>query len=90
MLIGIRSPANPTSHQKLVRPQWMGCAQVIWNARCDEHCYYSNFARKYYPVETFAPVDQKAAQFKSKELTPWLYYCPSQIIRNSAVSWYQT
>jgi putative transposase len=38
----------------------------------------------------YAPVDQKTAQFKSKELTPWLYQCPSQIIRNSAVNWYQT
>ena len=90
MLTGIRLQANPTPHQKLVLSQWMGCARVIWNAKCDEHRYYSTFARKYYPVGTFAPVDQKAAQFKSKELTPWLSDCPSQIIRNSAVNWYQT
>ena len=90
MLTGIRLQANPTPHQKRVLSQWMGCARVIWNAKCDEHRYYSTFARKYYPVGTFAPVDQKAAQFKSKELTPWLSDCPSQIIRNSAVNWYQT
>ncbi len=68
----------------------MGCARVIWNAKCDEHRYYSTFARKYYPVGTFAPVDKKAAQFKSKELTPWLSDCPSQIIRNSATNWCNT
>ncbi len=90
MLTGVRLQANPNPHQKLVLSQWMGCARVIWNAKCDEHRYYSTFARKYYPVGTFAPVDQKAAQFKSKELTPWLSDCPSQIIRNSAVTWYQT
>jgi putative transposase len=27
---------------------------------------------------------------KSKELTPWLSDCPSQILRNSSVNWYQT
>ncbi len=48
MLTGIRLQANPTPHQKLVLSQWMGCARVIWNAKCDEHRYYSIFARKYY------------------------------------------
>ena len=90
MIQGIRYKANPTSEQKLILSQWMGCARMIWNAKCDEHRYYSTFARKYCPIGTFAPVDQKASQFKSRELTPWLYDCPSQIIRNSAVNWYQT
>ncbi|WP_240778730.1 helix-turn-helix domain-containing protein [Shewanella sp. SNU WT4] len=90
MLTGIKLRANPTSDQKLVLSQWMGCARSIWNAKVDEERYYRTFARKYYPIGTYAPIDQKASQFKSKELTPWLYKCPSQIIRNSAVSWYQT
>ena len=90
MLTGIKLRANPTSDQKLVLSQWMGCARSIWNAKVDEERYYRTFARKYYPIGTYAPIDQKASQFKSKELTPWLYKCPSQIIRNSAVNWYQT
>lgn len=90
MLTGIKLKANPTLEQRKILSQWMGCAWVIWNAKCDEHKYYSTYARKYCPIGTFAPVDQKAAQFKSKELTPWLSDCPSQIIRNSAVNWYQT
>ncbi|QDF67473.1 transposase [Shewanella sp. SNU WT4] len=90
MFTGIKLRANPTSDQKLVLSQWMGCARSIWNAKIDEERYYRTFVRKYYPIGTYAPIDQKAYQFKSKELTPWLYKCPSQIIRNSAVNWYQT
>ncbi len=90
MLTGIKLRANPTSKQRLILSQWMGCARVIWNAKVDEEKYFSTFARKYYPIGTYAPIDQKTSQFKSKELTPWLSKCPSQIIRNSAVNWYQT
>ena len=90
MLLGVCFQANPTSQQKLILSQWMGCARLIWNAKCDEERYYATFARKYYPIGTYAPIDQKTAQFKSAELTPWLSQCPSQIIRNAAVNWYQT
>lgn len=90
MLRGVRFKANPTHKQKLILSQWMGCARFIWNAKCEEEHYFTTFARKYYPIGTYAPIDQKAAQFKNKDLTPWLYDCPSQIIRNSAVNWYQT
>ncbi|HIF5920546.1 TPA: helix-turn-helix domain-containing protein, partial [Raoultella ornithinolytica] len=30
MLTGIKLRANPTSHQKLILSQWMGCARSIW------------------------------------------------------------
>ena len=90
MLMGIRFQALPTPEQRLTLSQWIGCARVIWNAKCDEHRYYTTFARKYLPVGTYAPVDQKYSQFKDKELSPWLSQCPSQILRNSAVNWYKT
>ena len=90
MLQGIRLKANPTKSQKIVLSQWMGCSRFIWDAKCNEELYYSTFARKYYPIGTYAPIDQTTAQFKDKLLTPWLYKCPSQILRNSAVNWYQT
>jgi putative transposase len=90
MLLGIQFAARPTSQQKQILSQWMGCARLIWNAKCDEERYYTTFARKYYPIGTYAPIDQTTAQFKNKELTPWLYQCPSQILRNAAVNWYQT
>ena len=90
MLTGIKLRANPTSYQKQILSQWMGCARSIWNAKVDEEKYHRTFARKYYPIGTYAPIDQKTAHFKSKTLSPWLYQCPSQILRNSAVNWYQT
>ncbi len=90
MITGIKLRAYPTSEQKIVLSQWMGCARSIWNAKVDEERYYRTFARKYYPIGTHAPIDQKTSQFKSKELTPWLSKCPSQVIRNSAVNWYKT
>ncbi|WP_199525032.1 helix-turn-helix domain-containing protein, partial [Pseudoalteromonas sp. bablab_jr011] len=46
MLTGIKLRANPTSHQKLVLSQWMGCARSIWNAKVDEEKYFRTFARK--------------------------------------------
>ena len=90
MLLGIRLKANPTECQKQILSQWMGCARLIWNAKCDEEHYYTTFARKFFPIGTYAPIDQTTSQFKDKTLTPWLFACPSQIIRNAAVNWYQT
>ncbi len=68
----------------------MGCDRFIWNAKCDEQKYLLAYARRYLPIGTFPPVDQKFSQYKSKELSPWLYDCPSQILRNSASRWYNT
>lgn len=90
MQTGIRLKAYPDVLQKQKLSQWIGCARVIWNAKCDEDRYYSTYVRKFEPLGTYAPVDQSYSQFKDKELTPWLAQCPSQILRNSAVNWYQT
>jgi len=70
-----RYPIKGKSNQspKLTLSQWMGCARHIWNAKCEEERYYTTFARKYCPIGVYAPIDQKTSQFKSKELTPWLY-----------------
>ena len=80
MLTGIKLRANPTSHQKLILSQWMGCARSIWNAKVEEERYYRTYARKYCTIGTYAPIDQTTSQFKSKELSPWLSECPSQIL----------
>lgn len=87
---GIRLQAHPTLHQKQVLSQWMGCARTIWNAKCEDERYMMRFAKRYCPIGTYAPFDQTFSQYKSKTLTPWLFDCPSQILRNSAVNWYQT
>ena len=90
LLNGIKLKANPTQDQSLILSQWMGCAKTIWNAKCEDERYMTRFARHFYPIGTYAPIDQSFSQYKSKELTPWLYECPSQILRNSATNWYQT
>jgi putative transposase len=89
VLTGIRYKAYPTSHQAEIFSQWVGCAKLIWNAKCQEDKYLRTFARKYLPVGTFPEIDQSYSVYKT-ELTPFLKDCPSQILRNSAVNWYQT
>jgi putative transposase len=71
LLKGIKFKASPSSELKIILSQWMGCARMIYNAKCDEEKYLSTFARKYLSVGTYAPVDQKYSHYKS-ELTPWL------------------
>lgn len=90
MIQGTRYKANPTTAQRVVLSQWMGCARTIWNAKCEENRYMTAFAKRYCPIGTYAPVDQTYSQFKDKTLTPWLYKCPSQILRNTTTNWYQT
>ena len=90
MLMGIKLQAHPTEVQKLILSQWMGCARTIWNAKCQEDKYLNTFARKYLPINTYPKPDQAFAQYKNDDLTPWLSQCSSQILRNSAVNWYQT
>src|SRR5579871_6354258 len=90
MLLGIKLKANLTAHQKLILSQWMGCAKLIWNAKCADERYMTTNARKYCEIGTYAPIDQSYAQYKNKELTWFLYDCPSQILRNSASNWYST
>lgn len=88
-LCGVKFLANPTQAQKLVLSQWMGCARFIYNAKCEEDEYYRKFLRSSLALTgERVPIDQSYSQFKS-ELTPWLADCPSQILRNSAVRFYQ-
>ena len=91
MTLGVLHNTIPhSSSQREVLSQWMGCARFIWNAKCDENRYYTTFARKYFSIGTYAPLDQTYAHFKDKELSPWLYKVPSQVLRNSASNWYTT
>lgn len=89
MLTGIKFSCKPDESQKSILHQWPGCARVIWNAKCDEDHYLRTYARKYLPIGTYPPVDQTYSQYKT-DLTPWLKQCPSQILRNSTVCWYET
>ena len=90
MLKGISLKANPTKEQKVTLSQWMGCARFLWNAKCEEEKYLSSFARKCLPLGTYPKADQSFSQYKSRDLSPWLFECPSQVLRNSSSNWYQT
>ena len=90
MLMGIRLQARPTNKQKKSLSQWMGCARFVWNAKCQEDKYLSTFAQKYMAIGTYAPFDQKYSQYKDRKLSPFLFECPSQILRNSASNWFST
>lgn len=90
MLMGIRFRALPTEEQKHTLSQWLGCVRMIWNAKCQEYQYHQAMSRKLAHLGSFPPIDQSYTQFKSKELTPWLFDCPSPLLRNSAANWYNT
>jgi putative transposase len=88
-LTGIKLRAFPTEEQKHSFSQWMGCARFIYNAKCDDDKYFRTFlAHNLGLTGHNVPVDQTYSQYKS-ELSAWLSDCPSQILRNSAVNWYQ-
>jgi putative transposase len=90
MLKGVSLQAHPTEMQKLFLSRWMGCARFLWNAKCEEDHYLCSFAKRYLPIGTYAKVDQSFARYKNRDLSPWLFDCPSQILRNSATNWYKT
>lgn len=76
--LGMKLRAYPTGEQKIVLSQWMGASRVVWNAKCSEWRYQSSFAKRYLPIGTYAPVDASYAQYKDKELTPYLYNVPAE------------
>lgn len=87
-LTGIKYKAYPSDAQAEVLRRWIGCARVIYNAKCDEDRYLRTFARKYLPVGTYPPIDKEFARYKGED-TAWLSECPSQILRNSATLWHR-
>ena len=90
MLTGIKTHFYPDPDMAATLSQWIGCARVIYNAKCEEDAYLRKFASRYLPVGTFPPIDKSFSQYKDTQLTPWLSECPSQILRNSATIWHRT
>lgn len=89
MLAGIKTKFHPNPEMSEILSQWIGCARVIYNAKCDEDDYLRTFARKYLTVGTTPTIDKSYSQYKTA-LTPFLKSCPSQILRNSATIWHRS
>jgi putative transposase len=82
---GAKFRAYPTEKQKEVLSQWIGCQRFIYNAKVSEAKYFRTFRDHSLALTgTYLPIDQQYSQFKDKELTPFLYDVPSQILRNGA------
>ncbi len=89
MIQGIRLQAHPKPAQKKILSQWMGCARYIWNAKNSEE-KQQRLQLNSKETKNYPKLDQSYAHFKDKEQTPWLFDCPSVILRNSIANWYNT
>ena len=70
--------------------QWIGCQRFVYNARVGEDKYFRTFRNHCLALTgQHTPTDQQYSQFKDKDLTPFLYDVPSQILRNGAYRYIQ-
>lgn len=89
-MCGIKMRAWPTSEQKKVLSQWIGCSRLIYNGKCDEQEYFFKFKCRFPEfAETKVPVDRAYSQFKTEQ-SEFLKKCPSEILRGAAFIWYNT
>ena len=91
MQIGNRFRLYPSPAQQEKLSQWIGCQRFIYNAKVEQYALDSYFTRKTLQHIGKHPIlDGTAAAYKSKELTPWLYEVPANILRNGTYIWRQT
>jgi putative transposase len=73
--------------------QWIGCQRFVYNGKVSEDHLYAAQRRMLIAdgvtdLEALkTPLDQEYSRFKSRELSPWLYDVPSQVLRNGAYRW---
>jgi putative transposase len=90
MQCGVRFSAKPAPELRQMLAQWMGCQRFIYNAKVGEERYFRTFQRNTLALTgVYPPSDQRYSQFKDKELTPFLYEVPGEILRNGAVRYQQ-
>lgn len=87
---GVRFRAYPKAEQAMLLSQWIGCQRFVYNAKVREDRYFRTYrTRSLALTGQPTPVDQQYAQFKSRELTHFLYDVPSQVLRNGAYRFMQ-
>ena len=84
-MCGVKYRAYPTAQQAKKLSQWIGCARVIYNGKVRED--QENYKR-FKETGEKSLIHQGYAHLKTPEM-PWLNDVPSQVLRNSAVTWYQ-
>ena len=85
MSSGVRFRCYPRQKQVPIFSQWIGHQRFIYNSKVDEDKYYRTFRNHSLSLTgQHTPIDQQYSQFKDKDLTPFLYEVPSQILRNGA------
>ena len=89
---GARFRAYPSVLLKAIIPKWIGCQRNIYNGKVSEDKLFSAQRRmdmKDYPFNPLStPLDRCYSQFKDKELSPWLYEVPSQVLRIGSDRWW--
>lgn len=90
---GLRARAVLDDSLCEILPRWIGSQRVIYNAKVAEDRLFGAQRRQVMrdtgAEQVATPLDQQYSHFKSKELTPWLYEVPSQVLRNGAYRWMQ-
>src|SRR5437773_2740916 len=81
MLTGVKFVAYPTQEQAETLSQWLGCVRLIYNDKVAK----DREARR---LGEAPLVDQSYAASKT-QARPFLSQVPSQILRNSAVRYFQ-
>ena len=90
MSSGVRFRCYPKGKQGSTYSQWIGCQRFIFNSKVEEDQYFRTFRNHSLDLTgQYTPTDQQYSQFKDKELTPFLYDVPSQILRNGAYRYMQ-
>jgi putative transposase len=90
MSSGVRFRCYPNKEQSNILSQWIGHQRFIYNSKVDEDKYFRTFRNHSLSLTgQQPPSDQQYSQFKDKELTPFLYEVPSQILRNGAYRYMQ-
>ncbi|AXE99382.1 transposase [Paraburkholderia hospita] len=90
---GVRFSAYPDAGLASLLVRWIGCQRFIYNGKVGEDHLYAAQRRLLIrsgvtdPDALKTPLDQEYSRFKSRELSPWLYDVPSQVLRNGAYRW---
>ena len=89
---GVRFLALPEPWQMAILMHWIGCQRHIYNQKVEEdllHASMRRLALRTGPWEAVdTPIDRSYSQFKDRELTPWLYDVPSQVLREGTYRWH--